>query len=380
MNNRSHPYALMIAFVMIWAGLSGCQTTGSPAEDACPGEFHEIDGASYCVHQRPITETGFECPLGLPHMHAIGDLLVCSADEELPEYVEEVLRERYPEETESWNPEEPAFPPSPELDGAYAISVNVFGGDPDQHVVLHWADQSAEEGAQSMIAGYNLIYRTFDTWDEAIAFRGSYVVLQDGQEIERMEVSFDACAFVEELGFSQQERPYVVFSRARGYAEAIGPSQTHYRPAVSCRLDGVIPDPFPASDRRALRYFLSPGPEPIEFFADGMSIAPQSIGKRTHREEDVLVYELVLDWPLQTDIENIRVELNAELGGEDIGSVEAAFRGCPPEWEGDEEEGKLLQQTRMLTYGPGQSGGLHLGMESGFSCLYSNGMGYSQSH
>ncbi|MGM0554827.1 MAG: DUF7107 domain-containing protein [Myxococcota bacterium] len=71
----------------------------SPDEVALCGDGDEVEasGQTVCVYRNEIIETGFDCPAERPHRHNMGDLVVCSGDEELPEGLPEELDERYPD-------------------------------------------------------------------------------------------------------------------------------------------------------------------------------------------------------------------------------------------------------------------------------------------
>ncbi|MFU8804063.1 MAG: DUF4377 domain-containing protein [Bradymonadaceae bacterium] len=85
--------ALSLCFI---AACGGGTTTAD--ENCGQGDELEVEGQTYCVYSRSITEEGFSCPphLGVPSSY--GDLLICGGGGDHPDGLFDTLHENYPDE------------------------------------------------------------------------------------------------------------------------------------------------------------------------------------------------------------------------------------------------------------------------------------------
>ena len=86
---------------MVVAVLVAACGRGEPSKgvDCGAGEELKLSATSLCVYSGELlVETGFDCPAEVSHAASYGDLVVCSADPELPDDFFEEVAERYPDE------------------------------------------------------------------------------------------------------------------------------------------------------------------------------------------------------------------------------------------------------------------------------------------
>lgn len=85
---------------LLLSGSMACEDTDAQPQDdrgaVCgQGDFHEVEGATYCVYSQAIIETGFDCPRSAPNRLQYGDFTVCGSSGMLGDGIRDELHEQY---------------------------------------------------------------------------------------------------------------------------------------------------------------------------------------------------------------------------------------------------------------------------------------------
>jgi len=208
-------------------------------------------------------------------------------------------------------------------DPAFAIDVEILvpGALADQEISLTWEDGADGETARM---GLGLaLRRTFATRDEALGFSGAFEVSVGGGAPSRVEVGFDDCDFVTGAGFDPTEMTQL--SRRFRLGES-GPEETTtwaWKPSRSCYRKVQPFFPGEPDDFRRMLFVLSAAGH-LDATQDGTAMPVSGLGT----SDDRYMYELHLDWPLESDPTTAESTLGISIDGVDAGEVTASFEGC----------------------------------------------------
>jgi hypothetical protein len=212
----------------------------------------------------------------------------------------------------------------------FALDVELYmaqGGN-EQVVRPHWTstgDTDAKELDRSLV-GFR---KWFGSLDEALAFDGEFTVTIGGAAALVGRAPFAACTDLAATLEDTAERRHVVHRYFFQYdwdveayvaePEDRGVSGT----SLSCYTavgDLLAPQPI---DVHRTRYRL-PYDVPLQVEHNGVSMPAQGIGTSSTGS----VYELVLDWPLNTDLEQPTDTLELFDDGLSIGTKQPTFGTC----------------------------------------------------
>lgn len=131
MRSYSNISALLALSLLMGLGAVACNEDTDL--DCNGGDAYDVGEESYCVYTQAVTETGFDCPAGVPNRHQTASYTVCSDRTDIPapqlDNVEAVVAQDRGEQAQTLDPvmpDEPNVQPTPllQIDG----DVTVEGG------------------------------------------------------------------------------------------------------------------------------------------------------------------------------------------------------------------------------------------------------------
>jgi hypothetical protein len=234
-------------------------------------------------------------------------------------------------------------------------------------VDLRWTD--AEDGTVRTPAGDGIrqleLRRQFATLDEARGFEGTFEVVQDGNEVTRETVRFDACDRAQDYGLDPAGIAAVVFGRSfLDHWEA----ETHKNNRGPLGCYGTAASMVPNRDPQIYRAILDlPLAEGVATFEAGGPVVPASL----QLWDDHALYVLHLDFPSSVPLTTTLTNLEVSLGGMPRGSVPVTFASCA-----SADPAIFAEEEQWLKLPDSSDAGVTIDSNGGYFCNNRDGSGF----